>query len=174
MATIAEPDRTVYLETTIVSYLTARPSRDVVILGHQELTRQWWQEERESYRLVVSPVVLAEAKRGDPEAAEKRLRALSGIEILDPVPEVGGLAREVQSAMNIPEDFSPDAFHVAYAIHYEVDDLLTWNCAHIANAVSLGLLSRFCRQNGLWLPVVCTPLEILRERKEDPDERPNC
>ncbi len=112
MATIAEPERTVYLETTIVSYLTARPSRDVVILGHQELTRQWWQEERESYRLVVSPVVLAEAKRGDPEAAEKRLRALSGIEILDPVPEVGGLAREVQSAMNIPEDFSPDAFHV--------------------------------------------------------------
>jgi len=58
----------VYLETTIVSYLTARPSRDLILAAHQEVTRQWWEQRRADFEIYVSQLVLDEAGRGDPEA----------------------------------------------------------------------------------------------------------
>ena len=75
--------RSVYLESSIISYLAARPSRDVITLALQALTREWWQLHRHSYRLVTSEVVLGEIKAGDPDAASRRLELLEAVPLLD-------------------------------------------------------------------------------------------
>lgn len=154
----------VYLEMTIVSYLTARPSRDIIILARQELTRQWWEQERRRYRVFVSARVLEEAEQGDPEAAERRLAALAKVERLVSAPEIEALAQDVREALNMTEKAGVDAVHVSFAIYYELAYLLTWNCAHLANAENLRKLANFCRREGLWLPIVCTPEEMVQER----------
>lgn len=149
--------RTVYLETTIVSYYVAWPSRDVVTLARQESTRQWWERTRKAYRNLISPAVLEEAREGDRDAARRRLNALAGIEVLEYSPEVDPLAGRLRSALRIPRRKSADAMHLAYAVHYEVEVLLTWNCEHLADAETQRRLADFTRQENLWLPVVCTP-----------------
>ena len=75
-----------YIETSVVSYLTARPSRDVVVAAYQEVTREWWRDAAVRFRLVASELVLAEAGAGDPGAARDRLKVLEGIALLDASP----------------------------------------------------------------------------------------
>lgn len=157
---------TVYLETTIVSYLTSRPSRDIIILAHQERTRQWWQEERNRYRVVVSGFVAEEARRGDPEAAAERMRVLRDLAALEVTDEMFALGTQIQEALAIPEGSSTDALHLACAIYHEVDYLLTWNCAHLASGRCRRLLAELSRQTGMWLPVICTPEEMIGEDLE--------
>ncbi|MCC7349561.1 MAG: type II toxin-antitoxin system VapC family toxin [Phycisphaerales bacterium] len=161
------PMPTVYVETTIISYLTARPSRDVVVLGNQQLTRQWWEEQRSRYRLVLSPVVLQEVGQGDTQAAGERLASLEGMELLEPEVPIEDLSVRVQQALDIPSRAKADAVHLAYAVYYEVDYLLTWNCAHLAGARSLRRLADFVRTEGLWLPVICTPRELVEPSTEE-------
>jgi predicted nucleic acid-binding protein len=156
----------VYLETTIVSYLTARPSRDIIALAHQQRTGPWWHEQRKAYRLFISPFVLQEAERGDPEAAQRRMSFLADIPSLVPVPPIEALARDIKQAVRIPDSSLNDAFHLACAIHYGLDYLLTWNCTHIAGARSQKRLREFTRDAGLWLPIICTPDEMLGEDLE--------
>jgi len=156
----------VYLETTIIGYLTSRPSRDIVVAARQELTRQWWEEERPYYRSFVSPHVVEEVQVGDVSAAEERLRMVHQIELLRPKPELEPLAEKIQSALSIPRKARLDAFHLAYAVQYELDYLLTWNCAHLANAPRLRLLADFLQTEGLWLPIVCTPEEMVHHAEE--------
>jgi len=151
------PQPSLYLETTIPSYLTARPSRDVLVLARQELTREWWERERDTYRVVVSTVVVEEIGRGDPAAAERRLQLVAEAEVLDTGPEVEDLAPKIREELSIPEEAKLDAFHLAFTMWHELDYLLTWNCRHIANAKRLRLLARFAAREGLWLPVICTP-----------------
>ena len=160
--------RTVYLETTIVSYYVARTSRDLIIAARQELTRKWWADKRSGYRLLASPAVREEARMGDREAARRRLDLLTGpdIEFLKPSSEVDDLAETVREALAIPKTKKFDALHLAYAIKYGVDCLLTWNCSHFANPEILRLLVNFCRANDLWLPVVCTPEAMVGYGKE--------
>ena len=153
--------RTVYLETTIVSYYVARPSRDLIIAAKQQLTREWWEGNHKGDRLVVSPVVLDEAREGDAEAAARRAQMLAGLEVLPVSAEVDPLAVELGRAIRLPATKSADAFHLAYAIVYKVDCLLTWNCAHFVNALTRRRLYDYCRRNDLWLPVVCTPEEMI-------------
>ena len=157
---------TAYVETSVVSYLTARPSRDVLVLANQELTRLWW-EERRHYRLLISPFVIQEAREGDPVAAADRLAALTGLESLDPTAALESLAQQIQEALRLPARARFDALHVACAMHYEVDYLVSWNCAHLASARSIRLLADFCREQALWLPVICTPREMLGPDLED-------
>ena len=95
--------RAVYLETTIVSYYVARPSRDLISAARQQLTREWWENERGKYTLVISPVVLAEAEAGDPDAARKRLDALAGCVVLNACEEIDLLADRNQTVLGIPE-----------------------------------------------------------------------
>lgn len=164
---LTEPKPSVYVETTIVSYLTARPSRDVIILGHQELTRIWWEWEKQRYRVLISPAVAEEARQGDPSFAEKRLALLAGLESLEPDPAVEAIAAELRQALSLPERAASDAIHLAFAVHYEVDYLLTWNCKHLANARNLRLLAEYTSQGGSWLPIVCTPAEMVDITAED-------
>ena len=153
--------KTVYIETTVVSYLVARPSRDLIVAARQELTREWWENHRARFKLVISPIVLAEAGRGDPEMVAKRADALSGVVILPAEPPVELLATRVAKALNIPATKTGDAFHLAYSIHHSIDFLATWNCAHFENPDTRRRLEQFTRTSGTWLPVICTPEDLL-------------
>ena len=86
---------TVYLETTIVSYLTSYPSTHIVVAANQEITRQWWERERSQYRCFVSPYVLKEASLGDQDAARKRMQVLSEISSLKLKPKIELLAARI-------------------------------------------------------------------------------
>ena len=152
--------RTVYLETTIVSYYVARPSRDVVTLARQEVTRQWWDKRRSAYRNLISPAVLEEAKAGDQEAARRRLNALAGIELLEYEPAIDPLAERLRRALRIPRRKGADALHLAYVVHYEIEILLTWNCEHLADAETQRRMADFVQHEWLWMPVVCTPEQM--------------
>lgn len=153
----------VYLETSIVSYLTARPSRDVLAVAHQQISTEWWDRRRRDFDVVISVLVLNEARRGDPDAAQRRLELLQGIprvEVTEPAKE---LATNVVKEGLLPETAYPDALHIATATVHEVDYLLTWNCSHIANAEILPKVAAICERSGLALPYVCTPEELLGE-----------
>ena len=150
----------VYVETTIPSYLTAWPSRDVVRAGHQQVTRDWWAL-RHQYELFVSSLVLSECADGDPDAAAGRLTALSGIAILAQTLASADLAGELMRGVPLPGKASSDALHIAVAAIHGVDYLVTGNCAHLANAVLRPRIEAVCRRFGCEPPVICTPQELL-------------
>ena len=149
----------VYVETSIISYLRSRPSRDVVIAGHQALTRRWWRARR-NYSLFASQVVADEAALGDRAASAKRLRALRGIPRLTLSPEATQLAEALLRRGALPQRASVDAFHIAIAAAHAVDYLLTWNCKHLANAAMRGTIEATCRASGFAPPIICTPEEL--------------
>jgi predicted nucleic acid-binding protein len=153
----------VYLETTVVSYLVARPSRDIIVAAHQELTRQWWAHKRVSYDVVVSELVLREASAGDPEAAERRRAALVGIDVLETGERALDLAQRLVGQGAVPAASPEDALHIAIAVTNGVDYLLSWNCAHIANAASRRAIDDVCVTSGYRPTVLCTPEELLEE-----------
>lgn len=155
-----------YLETTVVSYVVARPSRDVVVLAHQEITRQWWTARREAFSIYVSPVVLEEAALGDAEQARERLQLLDPYPVLSASDHVEQIAAAYLRELRLPERALRDAAHLAFACTYAVDYLLTWNCAHIANAEVRRQLARVNDRLGLVTPVICTPEELLGEEVE--------
>jgi predicted nucleic acid-binding protein len=152
----------VYLETSVISYLTARPSRDLVVAGHQQLTRTWW-DRRARFELFVSEAVLQETTRGDVAAAKQRAEALEGIPVLSAQPAAENLATSFIAAAALPEKAAIDAIHVALAAVHGMDFLLTWNCTHIANAVIRPQLEVLCWRSGFRPPVICTPFELLEE-----------
>ena len=153
----------VYIETTIVSYLTARPSRDIVIRAHQRLTREWWRTRRGRFDLYVSPLVLQEARMGDRLVARKRMRALRGIPLLAVTAEAVRLARLLVRRGPIPQRAEVDALHIATAAVHGTDYLLTWNCRHIANALMRSRIEALCRSAGFEPPIMCTPEELGEE-----------
>jgi hypothetical protein len=123
----------VYLETTIPSYLTSSPSRDLVKAAHQQITREWWQD-RARFDLYISQVVLREASGGDAEAARLRLEVLRGIPVLALSPAASRLAQQLVEQGALPGNAAVDSLHIAIAVVNGMDYLLTWNCTHIASA----------------------------------------
>ena len=126
--------RRVYIETSVVSYLASRPSRDVVSAGRQQLTHAWWEIRRPVFDLAISQVVLNEVRAGDPRAAERRLAFIAELPLLDITDEATELAATLIEQVPLPPQASVDAAHIAVAAYHGVDFLLTWNVAHIANA----------------------------------------
>jgi predicted nucleic acid-binding protein len=159
--------KTVYLETSIASYLAARPSRDVRAAAWQQLTMQWWEQVRPGYELFVSELVFVEASRGDADTAERRLSFLAGIPVLRVDEEARALAERFIADGAMPASAGPDALHVAIAVVHGVDYLLTWNCRHIDNAALRPLLRSACAAAGYRCPEICTPLELLTEEDDD-------
>ncbi|MGH2583937.1 MAG: type II toxin-antitoxin system VapC family toxin [Dehalococcoidia bacterium] len=153
--------RKVYLETTIASYLTAWPSRDLITAAHQQLTRDWWQNRREEFDLFISPAVLRESGGGDPEAATRRLAVLNDLPLLELTGAATTLAQELVREVPLPAKAAVDALHIAIAVVHGIDYLLTWNCTHIANAALRTQIDAVCRANGYASPVICTPEELL-------------
>ena len=154
----------VYVETTVVSYLTARPSRDVVIAGHQQITHEWWDTRRESYKLCTSQLILQEAADGDAEAARERLEVLQSMVLLETTDAALTLANELLRAGALPAKAADDAFHIGIAATQGVSYLLTWNCRHLANATMRPLIEAVCASNGFKPPIICTPEELLEAK----------
>lgn len=152
--------KTVYLETSVVSYLTNRPSRDLIVAGHQTVTREWWESRRSDFTLYVSEPVLDEASAGDPQAAAKRLSILDGIDVLNITDEAIEFAARLLHLGVVPEKAATDALHVALACTNGIHYLLTWNCKHIANAERFDAIAAACLENGYKSPIICTPDEL--------------
>jgi len=153
----------VYIETTFVSYLMARPSRDVVIAGHQQVTHEWWDTRRKSYDLCISQLVLDEAAAGDPQAAQERLAVLNAMSLLETTPEALVLAKNLIREGALPRKAGLDALHIAIAATNRIRFLLTWNCKHLANAKMRPMIEGVCMLLGVDAPVICTPEELLEE-----------
>ncbi len=156
-----------YIETSVVSYLTARPSRSTVAAAYREITRAWWRGAPGRFDLVASALVISEAGAGDPVAARSRLSALDGVVILDATAESEALARRLLEAGAVPRRAGDDAAHIAIAAVNNVDYLVTWNFRHIANAAMRSRIEDVCRQAGYEPPVVCTPGELREYGGED-------
>lgn len=151
----------VYIETSIVSYLTARPTRDLIRMAHQQITLEWWEQYRHEFSLHVSQLVLDEAARGDPDAARRRSTVIRALPLLPLTDEAIALAERLVGSGLIDEKAAMDALHLGVATTHGMDFLLTWNCRHLANARMLTEIGRFVRTMEYELPFVCTPEELM-------------
>lgn len=158
---------TLYIETSIVSYLRQRPSSQVVMAARQLLTHQWWDEERGNYELVTSQYVLDESSAGDPVLAAERLESLDGIPLLPLDPQIGVIANEIMSRAILPPKATIDGLHIAMVAHHRIEYLLTWNCRHIANAKILPRIHAVLANLGIPIPIICTPEEMVGDDSEE-------
>jgi PIN domain len=154
----------VYIETTVVSYLTARPSRDLIVAGHQQLTHDWWDKRRQDYELCVSELVLDEASAGDEQAARERLLVLQPLLVIETTTEAFELAEELLRAGALPSTAADDALHIAIAAAKAIPFLLTWNCRHLANATMRPVIELVCQSRGARAPIICTPEELMEAK----------
>ena len=146
----------VYAETTIVSYLVARPGRDLVQAARQELTREWWESRRQDFEIYVSQLVVEESAKGDADAASRRTEILQDLPRLDVTDDVTSVAEALVSALaeKVGRELAAAAVH-------GTDFLLTWNCRHLANAELTEPAGTLLRAKGYKPPVVCTPEELM-------------
>ena len=149
-----------YVETTVISYLAASPSRDIVVAAHQQLTREWWQT-RDRFELFVSQAVVDEVSRGDADVAARRVALLAQIPVLVLGDEVNEFARQLLRSRAVPAKANLDAVHIAVAAVNHLNYLVTWNCTHIANAAIRGKIEETCRGADLLAPIICTPEELM-------------
>ena len=160
---------TVYVETSIISYLRQKPSTQVVLAARQLLTHQWWNDERSNYQLVASQFVIDEASAGDPTLAAERLQLLAGVPLLPLDPVIADIADEIMSRAILPEKARTDALHIAMVAHHRIQYLLTWNCRHIANARILPRIHDVLIDLLIPVPVICTPEEMVGNDSEIDD-----
>jgi hypothetical protein len=154
---------TVYLETSVVGYLTARPSRDLIVAAHQQITQEWWEFHRSKFDLYVSQIVQREIGTGNPQFAQERLEAVRGLLPLTATPQAVALARTLTELGALPLKAEVDALHMAIAAVNGLDYLLTWNSRHIANARTRPKIEALCRAAGYEPPTICTPEELMEE-----------
>jgi hypothetical protein len=147
----------IYIETSVVSYLAARPSRDLVRRAQQMITVKWWQDRHESYGLFSSQFVVDEAAAGDPRAAIERAVFLDQVGLLDITPEVYRLGEQLIAAGALPPKARMDGLHLAVATVNGMDFLMTWNCRHLANAALRHKIETCCDEAGYRTPTICTP-----------------
>lgn len=153
---------TVYVENSVISYLTARRAqKNVRAAGHQDVTRDWWKNKRQAFELYASAVVVEEAQDGDAEAAAARLEMITELILLEVTQEARDLAAVLLRETQLPAKATADALHIATAAVHGMDYLITWNCKHIANAVIFRSVERACRKRGYEPPVLCTPEELM-------------
>ena len=151
----------VYLEATFISYLVARPSRDLLVAAHQQISQEWWANRRGAFECAVSQVVIDEASVGDPTEVKKRLAIISGLPALDITADATSLTQAIMAAGILPAHATRDAAHVAVAAVQGVDYLLTWICKHLANAQIARRIALVCERLGYRMPIICTPEELM-------------
>jgi predicted nucleic acid-binding protein len=152
---------TIYIETSIFGYLTARSTNNLIIAANIKVTQDWWDIHSSSFVLYASELVLDEASKGDTSIAAQRLSLLQSLMLLDLTEEAIDLAKEFLQQSNLPSKASNDALHMALATVYGLDYLLTWNCKHMANAQIQRKLAQISSNLGYEVPVICTPYELM-------------
>ena len=155
--------KSVSIESSVISYLTARPSRDLVIAGHQAVTAEWWDDRRLRYDVYVSPLVMEEISAGDASAAEERLRVVADIPSVAIAAEAESLGFALLAANAVPANSARDALHIAIAATQGIDYLVTWNFKHINNASTRTMVVNAVSNFGLVCPVQCSPEELMGE-----------
>lgn len=158
--------KTLYVETSVISYLTALPARDLIVAAWQSATHQWWRNRRTGFELCTSQLVLDEASAGHPDAAARRIQMLSGLPILPITDTASELAVSLLKEGAMPEKAADDALHLAIAAYHGVDYLLTWNCRHLDNAEMKPVMRSVCAIRGYACPEICTPLELMGDEHE--------
>ncbi|MBM4031119.1 MAG: type II toxin-antitoxin system VapC family toxin [Planctomycetes bacterium] len=157
----------VYVETSVLSYLASRPSRDLLTAAHQEVTHEWWALAQEECGLFISQAVLDESRKGDTEAAQRREERARGLTILPLSREVADLAEMYRLELRMPIERLPDLTHVAFAVVHQLNYLVTWNCAHIANDQVIRKLVEINGRLERFTPLIVTPEVFLELWKED-------
>ena len=152
---------TVYIETSVISYLTAKPSRDLIVAAHQQITLDWWETALPHYDTFVSPIVLDEISRGDVNAVRARLEKVSSFPILEVLPEIRNLADIYFSKLDIPGKARADSYHLAVAAWHGIDFLVSWNCTHIVNGRIKMAIEEINARQGIRTPIICTPEELM-------------
>jgi len=150
----------VYIESSVISYLVSRPSNDPVTAGRQAITSEWWCTKRQDYEVYISALVIEEISAGDPEAAAQRMDAVVNVQSLDIGTETQTLAEALLVAKAVPANSPRDALHIAIAATQGADFLLTWNFKHINNAETRALISKVVTEHGWVCPVLCSPEEL--------------
>jgi hypothetical protein len=153
----------IYVESTIPSYVVARPARDLLQAARQQLTRDWWDLQREQHEVFISQLVLDEIACGEAEMAKRRLELLANASLLESTEEARKLTQGLIDSGLLPAKAEGDAAHIALATVHGMDILLTWNCRHIANATIVGQLRRLMKTRGHTLPEIYTPEELIGE-----------
>ncbi|HZH35334.1 MAG TPA: type II toxin-antitoxin system VapC family toxin [Pyrinomonadaceae bacterium] len=153
----------IYLETTIISYLTAHPSRDLITAANQQVTHEWWTFRRDMFDLLTSEIVVQESSKGDVQMVQKRLVILASIALVEVNDEANNLAAALLAGKAVPEKAAVDALHISIAAVHKSNYLLTWNCKHIANGLMQPKIAEVCRANGYESPLIYTPFELLGE-----------
>ena len=156
----------VYLETTIPSYLASRPSRDLVTAAHQQVTHDWWLVAGRHFRLYASEAVIEEIRQGDPEIAARRLELIRDLPVLELRDDVIELAEIYARSLGLSQDAKVDLVHIAFAVAYDLDYLVTWNCKHIANGSVIRRLTQINQRLRRATPVIVTPEELQPESLE--------
>ncbi len=152
---------TVYIETTIVGHIAGRIHRDAFVAGRQQVTRSWWLDSAQHFKVLISQLVLDECSDGDKSAAAERLEVVKDIDLIESSDQVDTLAAALIAGKAIPPSEPRDAFHIAIAAVNGVKYLLTWNFKHIANASLRGRIEQVCRDSGFEPPIICTPDELM-------------
>ncbi len=153
----------IYIESTIPSYVVARPARDLLQAARQQMTKDWWDLKSSQHELFTSQIVLDEITNGETAMATQRLDVMAQIKLLDLTDEAKALTKDLLGSGLLPADADRDAAHIALATVHEMDILLTWNCRHIANAAIQARLRRLVEKSDFALPVLCTPDELTGE-----------
>ncbi len=153
--------RKVYIETTVVSYLTARDSEHIYVLSKQHETRRWWSKKRERFDVFASELVVQEAGKGNLVFAKERLDLLATLPMLSASSEAASLAALLVEGKAVPQNATDDAGHIAIATVHGMDFLLTWNFRHINNALKKNHIKAICRAEGYTAPEICTPEELM-------------
>ncbi len=151
----------VYIESSVISFLNGRTSRDLIITALQELTREWWELKRCKYELFVSQSVIREISAGAEKDAARRMESIRGLDVLAVDQEAIVLAEKIKMGANLPDKATEDALHIALATVNEIDYLLTWNCKHIANAIIVPKIEGVCLAEGYHCSKICTPQELM-------------
>jgi hypothetical protein len=149
--------QTVYIETTIISYLAAWPSNDLIRAAQQRTTLDWWRDQRDRFDVLCSELVVLECSGGDPQAAVERLKAIQNIPLLPLTPAATKVADALLAAKAIPLNASRDAAHVGICAVHGVSFLLTWNFKHLANAKMQDRIRETCIAEGYEPPIICSP-----------------
>jgi predicted nucleic acid-binding protein len=151
----------VYVETGVISYLTSKPSRDLIIAANQQATQEWWEKRLSKVEVYISQMVVQKVSIGDDDAVSRRLQVIDGFPLLDITPQAVQLAEQLIAEKAIPRQAAEDALHIALATVNGMDYLLTWNFKHIANAVLRSRVEAICRKYGYEPPIICAPFELM-------------